>query len=47
VQKIDCRVAVVLAIVDRLQGAEHLFRVAGVQNYRAVFTIRDFGVKPK
>jgi hypothetical protein len=28
--------------VDRLQGAEELFRQNGIENYRAVYTIRDF-----
>jgi hypothetical protein len=27
-----------------LVGAEELFRQNGIENYRAVFTIRDFGV---
>ena len=40
----DCEVAVVLALVDRLQGAAELFRAEGVANYQSVFTIRDFGV---
>ena len=37
-------VVLVLAIVDRLQGAEQLFRDEGVTDYRAVFTVRDLGV---
>jgi len=44
VRKQDCEVVLVLALVDRLQGAEQLFREHGVKNYRSVFTIRDFGV---
>jgi orotate phosphoribosyltransferase len=44
VRDLGCEVVLVLALVDRLQGAEELFRQNGVENYRAVFTIRDFGV---
>ena len=44
VRDIGAEVVLVLAIVDRLQGAERLFRERGVPNYQAVFTIRDFGV---
>ena len=40
----DCEVVLVLALVDRLQGAEAVFRAEGITNYQAVFTIRDFGV---
>jgi orotate phosphoribosyltransferase len=39
-----CEVVMVLAIVDRLQGAEQLFRKEGIADYRSIFTIRDFGV---
>jgi orotate phosphoribosyltransferase len=39
-----CEVALVLALVDRLRGAEALFRSNGYENYQSVFTIRDFGV---
>ena len=39
-----CDVVAVIALVDRLQGAEQLFRKEGVTNYQSVFTIRDFGV---
>jgi orotate phosphoribosyltransferase len=39
-----CEVAVVLALVDRLQGAETVLKAEGVSNYQSVFTIRDFGV---
>jgi orotate phosphoribosyltransferase len=41
---LGCEVVLVLALVDRLQGAEELFREKGIENYQAVFTIRDFGV---
>jgi len=44
VREFGCEVVLVLALVDRLQGAEELFRQNGIENYRAVFTIRDFGV---
>jgi len=45
VKEIGCEVVLVLALVDRLAGAEELFRANGIANYRAVFTIRDFGVE--
>jgi orotate phosphoribosyltransferase len=45
VRKIGCTVVRVLALVDRLQGAEQLFREQGIKDYRAVFTIRDLGVQ--
>src|SRR5437762_2213634 len=41
-----CEVVVVLAIVNRLQGADQLFREAGITNYQSLFTLRDFGVDP-
>jgi orotate phosphoribosyltransferase len=44
VQNLKCEVVLVLALVDRLQGAEALVRAAGIANYQSVFTIRDFGV---
>jgi orotate phosphoribosyltransferase len=44
VSEIGCQVVQVLALVDRLQGAEKLFRDKGVVNYHSVFTIRDFGI---
>jgi orotate phosphoribosyltransferase len=43
VKEIGCRVVTVLALVDRLQGAQEAFRAAGLE-FRSVFTIRDFGV---
>jgi orotate phosphoribosyltransferase len=45
VKEIGCEVVAVLALVDRLQGAEKLFRDEGVTHYEAIFTIRDFGVE--
>jgi orotate phosphoribosyltransferase len=44
VQEIGCTVVRVLALVDRLQGAEQLFREHGVNDFRAVFTVRDLGI---
>jgi len=44
-QNIGCEVVLVLAVVDRLCGAEQLFRELGITNYQAIFTIRDFGVE--
>ena len=44
VKKTGCEVAVVLAIVDRLRGAEQLFRENGIANYQSVFTIRDLAI---
>jgi orotate phosphoribosyltransferase len=44
VKGMGCEVALVLALVDRLQGAEACVLNEGFLNYRAVFTIRDFGV---
>jgi orotate phosphoribosyltransferase len=40
-----CNVVMVLALVDRLQGARQLFRKEGIDNYQPLFTIRDFGVE--
>lgn len=37
-------VVLVLALVDRLQGARALFREHGLTNYQRVFTIRQFGI---
>lgn len=45
VREAGCEVVAVLALVDRLRGAEGLFREAGVINYHAVFTIKDLGVE--
>ncbi len=45
VQAKGCEVVMVLTLVDRLQGAEELFRAEGVTNFQSVFTIRDFGVE--
>jgi orotate phosphoribosyltransferase len=40
-----CEVVLVLALVDRLCGAEELFKQNGVLAYKSVFTIRDLGVE--
>ena len=39
-----CTVTRVLAVVDRLQAAEQLFRDEGILDFQSIFTIRDFGV---
>ena len=44
VREMGCEVVLVLALVDRLQGAEELFRQHGIEHFQSVFTIRDFGV---
>jgi orotate phosphoribosyltransferase len=44
VKAMGCTVVLALALVDRLQGAEKRFKEEGVENYRAVYSIRDFGV---
>jgi orotate phosphoribosyltransferase len=45
VRAIGCEVVMVLTLVDRLCGAEQLFREHGVTEYQPVFTIRDLGVE--
>jgi orotate phosphoribosyltransferase len=44
VKAIGCKVVMVLAIVDRLRGAQELFQREGIDNFQSLFTIRDFGV---
>jgi orotate phosphoribosyltransferase len=44
VREMGCQVVLVLALVDRLQGAAKAFRDLGV-GFRSVFTLRDFGVE--
>ena len=46
VREKGCEVVLVLALVDRLCGAEQRFRAEGITDYRPVFTIRDLGVEP-
>jgi orotate phosphoribosyltransferase len=43
-REFGCEVVLVLALVDRLQGARALLREHGIDNYRRVFTIRQFGI---
>jgi orotate phosphoribosyltransferase len=45
VRALGCELVQVIALVDRLQGAEELLQSHGVRDYRPVFTIRDFGVE--
>jgi orotate phosphoribosyltransferase len=45
VKEIGCEVVLVLALVDRLEGGEKLFREHGITNFQPIFTIRDFGVE--
>lgn len=47
VREIGCEVALVLALVDRLQGARELFQANGIANYQAVFTIDQFFDAPR
>jgi orotate phosphoribosyltransferase len=47
VKEMECEVVLVLALVDRLQGAAKFFEDEGIANYQAIFTIRDFGVEVK
>lgn len=46
VRNLQCEVVQVIALVDRLVGAEQLFRDEGIQSFRPIFTIRDLGVDP-
>jgi orotate phosphoribosyltransferase len=45
VEALGCRVACVLAILDRLEGAAEAFAGRGL-DFRALVTIRDLGVEP-
>jgi orotate phosphoribosyltransferase len=45
VREMGCEIVLVLSLVDRLCGAEQLFRDHRIETYRSVFTIRDFGVE--
>jgi orotate phosphoribosyltransferase len=45
VKQLGCRVPLVITLVDRLSGAAQLFKEHGVEDYRPIFTIRDFGVR--
>jgi orotate phosphoribosyltransferase len=44
VRELGCEVVLVVALVDRLQGARQLYTELGITNFRSVFTIRDFGI---
>jgi orotate phosphoribosyltransferase len=44
VRGFGCEVVLVLGLVDRLRGARKLFQQNGITDFRAVFTIRDFGI---
>lgn len=44
VKDLGCEVVLVLALVDRLQGARQLFQQEGIDHFEALFDIRDFGV---
>ncbi len=41
VRALGCEVVLVLVVVDRLSGAEQLFKENAVPAYEAVFTVRD------
>jgi orotate phosphoribosyltransferase len=45
VREIGCEVVLVLALVDRLQGARELFHANGIESYESIFMIRDLGVE--
>jgi len=42
---LGCKVAVVIAVLDRLEGAAENFAARGL-NFRSLLTIRDLGVEP-
>jgi orotate phosphoribosyltransferase len=44
VTALGCQVVRVIALVDRLCGAAELFKKHGVEDYQAIFTIKDLGV---
>jgi orotate phosphoribosyltransferase len=44
VERLDARIAAVICIVDRLEGAREAL---GHYNFLPIFTIRDFGIEPK
>jgi orotate phosphoribosyltransferase len=44
IEKVGAKVASVVCIVDRLEGAREA--LAAKYDYRPLFTIRDFGVEP-
>ncbi|MBI3412362.1 MAG: orotate phosphoribosyltransferase [Planctomycetes bacterium] len=44
IEKVGAKIAAVVCIVDRLEGAREL--LAPKYDYRPIFTIRDFGIEP-
>ncbi|OJW04197.1 MAG: orotate phosphoribosyltransferase [Planctomycetales bacterium 71-10] len=45
VEAMGCKVAVVVAVLDRLEGAEETFAARGLA-FKSLLTIRDLGVEP-
>lgn len=45
VEAMGCKVALVVAVLDRLEGADAAFAARGLE-FRALVTIRDLGVEP-
>jgi len=45
VEALGCKVAVVVAVLDRLEGAAETFAARGLE-FRSLLTIRDLGVEP-
>lgn len=45
VAALGCRIALVIAVLDRLEGAAEAFAARGLE-FRALVTIRDLGVEP-
>ncbi|HEV3166753.1 MAG TPA: orotate phosphoribosyltransferase [Isosphaeraceae bacterium] len=45
VEAMNCRVARVITVLDRLEGASAAFSARGL-DFRAILTIRDLGVEP-
>ncbi|MDG3005597.1 orotate phosphoribosyltransferase [Paludisphaera mucosa] len=45
VEALGCKVAVVVAVLDRLEGAAETFAARGLA-FRSLLTIRDLGVEP-
>ncbi len=45
VEAMGCRVARVISVLDRLEGAEKAFAARGL-DFQAIVTIRDLGVEP-
>jgi orotate phosphoribosyltransferase len=45
VEAMGCKVAVVVAVLDRLEGAEEAFAARGLV-FKSLLTIRDLGVEP-